>query len=188
MASSSAVALVLALAIATLAGAANIHAAVRSDLPEEIAAALKAGEDINKIGPGGQTPLMHAVLGGNLESVKFLLGLGADTTIGEKDGYTPLHGAGFQGRHEIAKVLLKHGLDPNERHSDGFTPMHRACWGGEERHTETVRVFLKHGVPVDQPGPNGQLPVDMVRSNEGTRKLLKHRMSKAGKADHGGDL
>ena len=41
--------------------------------------------DINTIGPGGQTPLMHAVLSGKLKAVKALLKLGADTTIGEKD-------------------------------------------------------------------------------------------------------
>jgi hypothetical protein len=30
-------------------------------------------------------------------------------------------------------------------HVDGFIPMHRACWGDEQRHTDTVRVFLEAG-------------------------------------------
>ena len=51
---------------------------------------------INTPGPGGQTPLMNAVLSGKLNAVKVLLGRGADTKIGEQDGYTPMHGAGFQ--------------------------------------------------------------------------------------------
>ena len=93
---------------------------------------------------------MHAVLGGSLESVKYLLSKGADTSIGEKDGYTPMHGAGFQGRYEIAKVLIDHGLDPRDKHSDGYEPIHRACWGREERHMQTVKVFLDAGVPFDK--------------------------------------
>ena len=52
---------------------------------------LKEGQKekiINELGPGGQTPLMHAVLSGKIQAVKYLLKQGADVTIGEKDGYT----------------------------------------------------------------------------------------------------
>ena len=143
-------------AVVTLARAfGDIHAAVRSDDPAAIQEALDGGEDINSIGPGGQSPLMHAVLTGNAAAVKFLLEKRADTAIPEKDGYTPMHGAGFQGRAEIAKLLIEHGLDPSDRHKDGFTPMHRACWGSERRHADTVRVFLKAGVPFDEAASNG---------------------------------
>ena len=53
---------------------------------------------IDRPGPGGQTPLMAAVLMGSTKCTDFLLKQGADHTIGEKDGYTPVHGAAFQGR------------------------------------------------------------------------------------------
>eukprot|EP00729_Bicosta_minor_P025552 gene25552-32360_t len=103
----------------------DIHAAVRRNDMSAIKAALADGEDIDKIGPGGQTPLMHGVLQGMTQSVKYLLKRGADTSIPEKDGYTPMHGAGFQGRADIAKLLIDAGLDKSERHSDGYTPIHR---------------------------------------------------------------
>lgn len=45
----------------------NLHAAVRANDPIQLQAALDAGEDINVIGPGGQTPLMHGVLTGSSE-------------------------------------------------------------------------------------------------------------------------
>ena len=80
----------------------DIFDAVRQDNEKIIKSAINAGVDINTIGPGGQTPLMHAVLSGKVSAVKTLLKLGADTKIGEKDGYVPIHGAGFQGRAEIA--------------------------------------------------------------------------------------
>ena len=57
---------------------------VREDNVEGILKALNDGGDINVIGPGGQTPLMLAVLSGKLESVKILLEKGADVTIGER--------------------------------------------------------------------------------------------------------
>ncbi|CAJ1418854.1 unnamed protein product [Effrenium voratum] len=159
----------------------DIHAAVREDNPASIQAALDAGEGLDAVGPGGQTPLMHGVLTGNPRSVKFLLEQKADTSIPEKDGYTPMHGAGFQGRAEIAKLLIAHGLDPSDRHKDGFTPIHRACWGREQRHADTVRVFLKAGVPFDQAADNGQKPIDMAKGNEATLKLLKKRAELAAK-------
>ncbi len=45
---------------------------------------------LNKAGPGGQTPLMNAVLSGKTDSVKLLLSLGSDMFVPEKDGYTPM--------------------------------------------------------------------------------------------------
>merc|ERR1711972_713445 len=101
---------------------------------------------LDKKGPGQQTPLMNAVLTGKDDAVKFLLEAGADTDIGEQDGYTPMHGASFQGRLKIAKMLIAHGLDPMDTHSDGHPAWLRACWGGEERHTELAKFYIKEYV------------------------------------------
>jgi ankyrin repeat protein len=66
-----------------------IFQAVDTNDPEKIREALsKHANNLNAIGPGGQTPLMNAVLRGKGKAVKTLLELGADATIGEKDGYT----------------------------------------------------------------------------------------------------
>lgn len=50
--------------------------------------------------------------------------------------------------------------------------MHRACWGTEERHTETVKVFLEAGVPVRHTAANGKTCWQMTKNKE-TKKLLK---------------
>lgn len=150
----------------------NLFEAVTSDVPDQIAHAINGGSDINTIGPGGQTPLMFAVLGGKYQSAKWLLENGADTSIPEKDGYTPFHGAGFQGRYKIAQLLIDHGLDPRDKHKDGFEPIHRACWGAEERHMETVKVLIRNGVPYDAPASNGKKPLDMARSGTPVHKYL----------------
>lgn len=153
----------------------DIFEAVRKDNENQIKAAVDAGVDINTIGPGGQTPLMHAVLSGKLKAVNELLRLGADTTIGEKDGYVPIHGAGFQGRAEIAQALIDNNVDPSHQHNDGFMPIHRACWGKETRHTDTVRVLLENGVPHDLKAANGETPIVAAKKmgNKKTVKLLE---------------
>jgi ankyrin repeat protein len=84
---------------------------------------------------------MSAVLSGAIDNVDYLLQLGADTTIGEKDGYTPVHGAGFQGRSRIMEKLIAHGLDPNDRHSDGYTPLHRAGMCGNGQYEICIKFY-----------------------------------------------
>lgn len=133
---------VLLLCVAT----ADIYSEVQKDSQAGIKTELEGGADINQIQPGsGQTPLMNAVLSGKLQAVKYLLRKGADFTIGEKDGYTPMHGAGFQGRSEIAKVLHAAGVPIDAEHPDGHFPLARACWGSEQRHTDTVQAMLELG-------------------------------------------
>lgn len=147
---------------------------------------ILAGGDLTELdtrGSGGQTALMYSVLTGKYEMVKLLVSHGADTSIPEKDGYTPMHGAGFQGRAEIAKYLItKAGLDPSDQHRDGFAPLHRACWGASSGHTETVRVLLEAGVPVDLASADGKLPIDLTQ-NSGTALLLKEWKEKQSGVD-----
>ena len=131
----------------------EVFAAIRGGKEKDVKRILEENVDslasfINKQDPSsGQTPLMMAVLMGKEEAVRLLLKEPVvDASIPEKDGYTPFHGAGFQGRANIARMLIKdsRGLDPSDRHKDGFQPIHRACWGGEARHTETVKVKLEN--------------------------------------------
>ena len=57
--------------------------------------------------------------------------------------------------------------------------MHRACWGDEERHTQTVKAFLDAGVDPEQPTKAGQsVPPKpyMLTHNKATKDLLGHAM------------
>ena len=150
-----------------------IWAAIQQDSGDLVRSEIAKNPSVlNQRGSGGQTPMMNSVLSGKTESLKALIELGADATIGEKDGYTPMHGAGFQGRADAVPLLVAYGLDPNDMHRDGFTPLHRACWGRENRHTETVKAFLKAGVDPQQPSRDGKRPIDMAR-NAATKAVLR---------------
>ena len=135
---------------------------------------LENGANINvQDNASGQTPLMAAVLRGNIQSVEYLLNNGADVTIGEKDGYTPAHGAGFQGRAAIMKLLHEKGVDVKSiTHDDGYAPLHRACWGREERHADTVKVLLEVGVDPNLLSGNGRTCEEMT-NNPATLRVLQ---------------
>lgn len=103
-------------------------------------------------------------------------------------------------------ILKEHGLDLLDTHKDGFIGMHRACWGQEQRHTDTVKAFLEAGVsntnmpfdacsltdscnyscmigvPYDYPDKNGKTPIELTR-NPKTKKLLEQWAAKAAKSD-----
>lgn len=159
--------------------------AVRADDPTGIQRAIGVlGADINLPGGGGQTPLVHAVLSGKIQAVQKLLQLGANVDIAEKDGYTVAHAAGFQGRAEILKILAayrneegKKLIDLMHQHADGYYPFHRACWGREQRHTDTVQAFLDLGIPPNLQAANGQDCLTMTK-NPATRALVQAALEK----------
>ncbi len=131
------------------------------------------GANINvKDERSGQTPLMAAVLRGKINIVKYLISVGADTTVGEAKGYTAPHGAAFQGRPDVMETLIEAGLDVNSYHEDGFVPLHRVCWGNEQRHADTLRVLLDHGVPHDIMSKDGKTCKDMT-ANEAVLEVLQ---------------
>ena len=106
-------------------------------------------------------------------TVKTLLELGADASVGDENGYTVVHAAAFQGRPKVMQVLVKHGLDPNDMHADGFAPIHRACWGDKSHHTKTIEVLLKAGVSPLARTNKGKTPLDLTRNKETTNLLLE---------------
>lgn len=117
--------------------------------------AIKKGANINyQDDQSGQTPLMGATLSGKIGIVKHLLDIGADHEIGEMAGYNPPHGAAFQGRADVMKALIEHGIDVNVYHKDGHNPLMRTCWGSDERHFETFKVLVEHGVDPMAPSQN----------------------------------
>lgn len=121
-------------AIFVLAEEVSIFDAVREDFEgiKDIRSLVqKDASLLESIGPGGQTPLISAVLQGKFHAVKTLLELGANAFATEKDGYNVLHAAGFQGRPMILRLLLDHfseqSIDMNvatDQHADGYYPLH----------------------------------------------------------------
>jgi ankyrin repeat protein len=103
-----------------------------------------AGEDPNVgnlKGPNGTTPLMQAVLYGDLEAVRLLLANGANPNLRNEAGATALMWA--VADTEKVRLLLEHGADVNARSDDGRTPLLIAA--GQFGSGSIVKLLLDRG-------------------------------------------
>lgn len=87
-------------------GGTALHAAMFQDNLNIVRLLIKAGFDVNAIGPrNGYTPLHDAVWADNLPALQLLISQGGDLTIQGKDGLTPLAKAQKEGKSAIANYL-----------------------------------------------------------------------------------
>jgi len=71
---------------------------------------------------GGNTPLLYAIVSGNLNAVKLLVDNNADFKRQDARGQTPLHEAALWGYTNIVTYLIAEGADVNATTPDGYTP------------------------------------------------------------------
>ena len=79
---------------------------------------------------GGFTPLLHAILAGDLDAVRVLLAAGANVDDAGPDGMTALMLALIKRHEEIALFLLDQGADPHSSDA-GYTALHLASATGQ---------------------------------------------------------
>ncbi|KAJ8680139.1 hypothetical protein QAD02_015926 [Eretmocerus hayati] len=97
----------------------------------------------------GYSPLHFAVQNQCVETVAFLLSIGADITIKNSNQLTALHLADMIRNEEIIDmILLAHGRVPhNPVNSEGLSHFHIAC---SRNNVEVVECFLRNGVKLDE--------------------------------------
>ena len=132
-------------------GSSNLTDLLKRLKTEQRKAAL---ETKTKDGGHFVTPLIIAALNGHLNSVKILLGYGADieargTLKIENDvieGCTPLWAAAASGHLNVVKLLIERNADVDGRTSTGSTPLRVAAYEG---HLDTVRCLVESGADVN---------------------------------------
>ncbi|WP_265045389.1 MULTISPECIES: ankyrin repeat domain-containing protein [unclassified Wolbachia] len=106
---------------------------------------LEHNADINAENDEGATVLHYAIIGKNLEVVKYIIEKGANVNAKDKDGKTPIHHAVLMGKVDIAMVLLKHNANVNARNNWGMKVLGYAA----DDHQELVELLLAHGASYD---------------------------------------
>jgi len=128
----------------------------------------------------GSGPLLDvAILNGQLGTVDFLLGKGANPNQRDSATHTPLEWAiggskndvPHEIRVQIFKRLLQAGADPNLRVSseEGYTPLFHAAFLGE---SEMVSILLATGVSVNATNHEGLTALNFASNAEVARLLL----------------
>jgi ankyrin repeat protein len=101
---------------------------------------LNNGANVNAVRETGGTPLMQAVVVGNVEAIGLLLSKGADVNAKEIEGYTALMFAALDGDLEVVKSLLKAKPDLEAKAgSGGRTALEMARAKG---HSNVVEVLI----------------------------------------------
>jgi len=127
-------------------------------------------------GPGGSTPLMYAVLYGDLASVRLALDKGADVNAHNQAGANALMWA--VDDLEKTRLLIERGADVNARSDNHRTPLMMAA--GRAGNIAVVKLLLDKGakVAVAAPGLFGEtnaLEEAALAGDEATMRLLIER-------------
>ena len=110
---------------------------------EGVRAIISKNKDIlNNKDSEGNYMLNVAVLGGNIEIVKYLVSQGADINIKDSAGKPPLQIAIHEGKVELIKYFLSEKADVNMKDYFNETSLHKATHKGE---IEIVKLIVSHG-------------------------------------------
>lgn len=158
------------------------------DLPlyrKRIARAVKAGRELKSDPMQLLDHLFWAIFFPS-QTLKPILGHGADPNAQDVDGLTPLHyvcmavrqnecihewgvGRYFAGRDEQrVQVLLDNKADINAQDLLGNSPLHQAAFSGRE---DLVKILIQHGCNVGLSNVRGETPLH-VASKLDRRKIL----------------
>jgi ankyrin repeat protein len=110
--------------------------AVREDHMDLVRRLLELQARVAARNRHGETALMLAAAGGNLEMVKLLVERGAAIN---QPGWNPLIYAAWRGRTEVAKYLLDKGAEIDAVSPNGISALMMAARDG---HFETVKLLL----------------------------------------------
>lgn len=106
---------------------------------------LAEGADVNQ-------ELSNAVLAGDIERVRFLVGKGADINRRDKQGYAALHNAARHRKLDLARLLISLGGQVDGTDSSGMTPLQHAVMSDDPA---MIRLLSEHAANLEPIGEGG---------------------------------
>lgn len=127
--------------------------------------------NVNSIDAEGLTPLLHTIILGNLEVVKYIIDRGACVHYQDRAGWSPLLWSIRCNHVDIAKYLIKDiSVDVNMADYSGRTPLMCAICG---YHTEIAKMLIYRGADIHMEDNNKEnalsLSTKAVMSKRGGR-------------------
>lgn len=135
-----------------------LHYAAMFGHTEAVRLLLQAGAEVDVHGSYGRTPLIYAACSGQPEMVELLLDAGADLGAVAEGGEDALIDMTTRAdaSPEVARLLIERGIDYRSARLTQGTPLSWASFCGR---AAIVEVLLDAGVPVDEPGADGELSI-----------------------------
>jgi len=158
----------------------------------ELATMLRdSGANINAKGSKGNNAMHLAATSGNIDTIKFLVGLGAKTDKKNDEGQTPLMQAfnAYTNSAESTIYLAKqNGRDLNSPDEDGRTLLHQAAEAGKWEFLEKI-LDSKDGkkLDLDCRDYEGRTPM-MLAAYAGQTAFLEKLIEKGAPLDSADDL
>ena len=129
------------------------------------------------------TPLIIAAYNGHLNSVKILLGYGADIEargtlkIDNKviEGCTPLWAAASTGYLDVVKLLIDRNADVDSRTTMGSTPLRAAAYDG---YLDIVRCLVESGADVNARSSSDNSTILMIACYYGHLSVVTYLIDK----------
>ena len=128
-------------------------------------------DDINSLSSLESTPLHYAVIGGNQDTVRYLVARGARVNARNAYGESVLHWACKEGNAKLTRFLLQHNATPISSDTEGNTPMH---WAAEYDCDQVIQMLVEFGGESSCRVKNedGQTPLEVAQSNH-SRKVAR---------------
>ena len=140
--------------------AAELHELVKSGKVDQVREYLKAHpEHVNYEDDIKRTPLVYAVIDGNVDLVQLLIGLGADVNHEYNLKQTPLFEAARRGYFKIAQLLIGHGAKIDYEDNIQLTPLVYAAMRG---HFEIAQLLIDRGADVNHESLGKCIPLYWV--------------------------
>ena len=128
----------------------------------------KYEEHLNDVTCLYSSVLHYAILGGSLETIKYLLDKGVNVNARNIYCETPLHWCCKEGTLEMAELLINYGADVSCLDFDRNSPLH---WAVEYNQHEIVYLLLFSGVSTTCKNSDKQTPKDIGILNSSKESL-----------------
>ena len=150
------------------------HMAAWGGHADAIQAFIESGVDIDVQSPEGLTPLMFAMLAGDVETMHMLIKKGVNAYAEDIDGHNVLHLASRLDYGTIVADLLSTGIDINIPDREGLTPLVNAIQGSNQNQGHAIEVLVDHkaDLPASYGGDNA-LELATAHGNSNIVQILK---------------
>lgn len=121
----------------------------------------------------GSSALHFAILGGNIDTITYLLRKNFDPNLRNVFGETPLHWACKQGDRRLVEILLLHQAKVQLTDAEGNTPLH---WAAEYDSEDIITLLLLCGASLSDENDRGWTPYQTAvehNASKDSRRILR---------------